>query len=261
MSRVHTVDLNADLGESFGSYTLGNDIEIIRLITSANVACGMHAGDPRVMDATVRVCHDLGVAVGAHPGFPDRVGFGRRMIDASPLEVETDILYQIGALAAFVVGNGLELQHVKVHGALYNLAVTKPEVAAAIARAVFRFDRSLVFVAPARSALEGAGVEAGLAVAREAFADRGYNADATLVSRRISGAVITDPEVAAERALRIVKEHLVSTVDGGSIPIQADTICVHGDNPNATEILHKIRSTFRDNGITLTNMRNVVASS
>ena len=255
------IDLNADLGESFGAYTIGNDRDVLGLITSANVACGMHAGDPLVMDATVRASRDLGVSIGAHPGFPDRVGFGRRTIDATPAEIEADVLYQIGALGAFAVANGVALQHVKAHGALYNLAVTKPEVAAAIARAVLRYDRHLIFVAPVRSALERAAIEAGLTVAREAFADRGYNPDATLVSRQLPGAVIADPRVAADRALRMVQERTVSTVGGGSIPIEVDTLCVHGDNPNAVEILREIRSTFRDHGITLTNMRSVLGMS
>jgi UPF0271 protein len=261
MTSRHAVDLNADLGESFGAYRLGDDRGVLGLITSANVACGMHAGDPRVMDETVRACRDFGVSVGAHPGFPDRVGFGRRTIDATPTEVETDVLFQIGALSAFVVANGLEMQHVKAHGALYNVGVTKPEVAAAIARAVSRYDRHLIFVAPVGSALERAGHEAGLAVAREAFADRGYNADATLVSRRFPGAVISDPRLAADRALRMVNEGVVSTVDGSSLPIDVDTLCVHGDNPNAVEILREIQSRFRENGITLTNMRNILGAS
>jgi UPF0271 protein len=255
------VDLNSDLGESFGAYKLGDDSTILRLITSANVACGMHAGDPRVMDDTVRASRELGVSVGAHPGFPDQVGFGRRTIDATPTEIETDVLYQIGALAAFVVANGLEMQHVKAHGALYNLAVANQEVAAAIARAVIRYDRDLIFVAPVGSALERAGLEAGLAVAREAFADREYNRDATLVSRRVNGAVISDPRAAADRAIRMIKEQVVTTVDGSSLPMKVDTLCVHGDNPNAAEILRAIRSSLRDNGITLTNMRNVLSGS
>lgn len=260
MAERFAVDLNSDLGESFGAYSIGEDQDVLRLITSANIACGAHAGDPRVMDATVRACRELGVAVGAHPGFPDRVGFGRRTIDASPHEVETDVLYQIGALGAFAVANGAPLQHVKAHGALYNLAVIKPAVAAAIARAVVRFDPNLIFVAPAGSALEHAGTEAGLTVAREAFADRGYNPDGTLVSRSLPGAVIADARAAAERAVRMVKEHSVETVDGGSISIEVDTICVHGDNPHAVEILRAIHSVFREKAITLTNIRNVLGA-
>ncbi len=258
MAQLAAVDLNSDLGESFGVYSIGDDQDVLRLITSANIACGAHAGDPRVMDATVRACRDLSVAIGAHPGFPDRVGFGRRTMDASPAEVETDVLYQIGALGAFAVANGVRLQHVKAHGALYNIAVIKPAVAAAIARAVVRYDRHLIFVAPIGSALEHAGIEAGLKVAREAFADRGYNADGTLVSRSLPGAVISDARVAADRALRMVKDQSVEAVDGGSISIKVDTLCVHGDNPHAVEILGAIRSTFREKGITLTNMRKVL---
>lgn len=261
MTRGLAVDLNSDLGESFGAYRLGDDSDILRLITSANVACGMHAGDPRVMDETVRASRELGVSVGAHPGFPDKVGFGRRAIDATPTEIETDVLYQIGALAAFVVANGLKMQHVKAHGALYNLAVAVPDVAAAIARAVTRYDRTLILVAPVGSALEQAGLEAGLTVAREAFADRAYNPDSTLVSRRVTGAVISDSQVAADRAIRMIKERKVTALDGTSIPIQVDTLCVHGDNPNAAKILRAIRSSLRDNGIVLTNMRNVLGMS
>ena len=261
MSSRPLVDVNADLGESFGAYTHGNDLEILGLITSANVACGMHAGDPRAMEETVRASRELGVSVGAHPGFPDRVGFGRRNLDATPTEIETDVLYQIGALGAFVVANRVEMQHVKAHGALYNLAVSKPDVATAIARAVARYDRQLIFVAPAGSALERAGLEAGLSVAREAFADRSYSDDSTLVSRKVPGALISDPGVAAERALRMIRERTVSTIEGHLIPIQVDTLCVHGDNPRAVEILQAIRRSFRDNGIAVVNMREVLVRS
>jgi len=252
------VDLNADLGESFGPYTLGNDSQVLRLITSANIACGMHAGDPRVMENTVRASRELGVSIGAHPGFPDRVGFGRRNLEATPLEVETDVLYQIGALNAFAVSNGVQLQHVKAHGALYNIAVSQTEIAAAVARAVVRFDPRLIFVAPVGSALEHAGIEAGLPVSREGFADRGYNSDSTLQSRQIPGAVISDPDNASERAHQMVKEHRVSTVDGGWLPIQVDTLCVHGDNPNAIEILRAIRLTFERDGIAIAKMADVL---
>ena len=255
------VDLNSDLGEGFGAYTIGHDRDVLGLITSANIACGIHAGDPRVMDSTVQASRDLGVSIGAHPGFPDRVGFGRRTIDASPSEIETDVLYQIGALGAFALANRVTLEHVKAHGALYNLAVTNPEAAGAIARAVLRYDPHLILVAPFQSAMERAGIESGLVVAREGFADRAYNTDATLVSRHLPGAVISDPEHAAERALRMIREQMVSTIGGETISIQVDTLCVHGDNPNAVAILREIRSTLLDRGVAVTNMRSVLGVS
>jgi len=243
------IDLNCDLGESFGAYTLGNDATLMPLITSANIACGFHAGDPQVMARTVRLAVQHGVAIGAHPGFADLVGFGRRALDATPDEIENDVLYQIGALAAFARAEGVSLAHVKPHGALYNLAATRPPIANAIARAVARFDSTLILVGQPNSALERAAREYRLRFAREGFADRAYNRDGTLRSRREPGALIDDPQRAAEQALQMVRAQTVTTPEGETIAMPVDTLCVHGDSPHAVEILRAVRAALQQNGV------------
>jgi UPF0271 protein len=243
------IDLNCDMGESFGAYAIGNDAAIMPLITSANIACGFHAGDPQVMARTVRLAVQRGVAIGAHPGFPDLVGFGRRALDASPDEIENDVLYQIGALAAFVRAAGTTLAHVKPHGALYNLATTRQPMARAIARAIARFDSALVLVGQPGSAMADAAREHGLRFAREGFADRVYNRDGTLRSRREPGALIDDPRRAAEQALQMVREQTVTPPEGETIPMPVDTLCVHGDTPVAVEILRAVRDVLQHNGV------------
>ncbi|MFI5285633.1 MAG: LamB/YcsF family protein [Candidatus Dormibacteria bacterium] len=258
MADGRMVDLNADLGESFGAYTLGTDAQVMKLITSANVACAMHAGDPRIMDDTVRLSRDSGISIGAHPGFPDLVGFGRRVLDATPREVETDVVFQIGALSGFCRRHSVALEHVKAHGALYNVAVGDPAIANAIAAAVASYDTNLVFVAPFGSCLAQAGRDAGLQVALEGFADRAYTADGRLASRRLPGSVIHDPARAAERAVQMIDDGTVETIDGATLPIQVHTICVHGDNPNAVEILTEVRSALAGRGIGLGSMRTVL---
>lgn len=245
------VDLNCDIGESFGAYTLGSDAALMPFITSANIACGFHAGDPQVMEQTVRLAVRLGVAIGAHPGYRDLVGFGRRTIDATIEEVEADVLYQVGALAAFVRANGGRLVHVKAHGALYNRAAVQNETARAIARAISRFDRNLVMVGLAGSAMVSAAEEIGLRVAREGFADRAYNLDGNLRSRREKGALITDPQRAGEQALQIVSTHTVTTWEGETIPLSVDTLCLHGDNPSVIEEARTVRHLLEQNGITV----------
>jgi UPF0271 protein len=254
------VDLNADLGESFGAYTLGNDAQVLELITSANVACAMHAGDPRIMDDTVRMSREAGVSVGAHPGFPDLVGFGRRVIDVTPREVETDVLFQIGALAGFCRRHGVPLEHVKAHGALYNQAIVNPTIAAAIASAVVSYSDRLIFVAPFGSCLAQAGKDVGLDVAFEGFADRAYAADGTLAPRRLPGAVIHDPVLAAERACQMIESNTIETVGGETIPMSVHTICVHGDNPQAVAILSQLRAVLARNGIHVASMRVVLGA-
>ena len=208
------IDLNCDMGESFGAYTIGNDEAAMRSITSANIACGFHAGDPSVARHTLRLARDAGVAVGAHPGFPDLVGFGRREMRATAAEVEDLVLYQVAALAGIAAAEGTGLQHVKAHGALYNMAVKDPALAGAIARAVAALDPALILLGQPGSALLAAGRSAGLPVAAEAFADRAYEADGTLASRRQPGAVLHDPERILERVLRMVREQSVVAVDG-----------------------------------------------
>ncbi|CAG0947005.1 5-oxoprolinase subunit A [Anaerolineae bacterium] len=239
-NRKSQIDLNCDMGESFGAYSLGNDAALMPLITSANIACGFHAGDPRVMARTVCLAIQHGVVLGAHPGFHDLVGFGRRNLDVTPDEIESDVLYQIGALSAFA-----KLTHVKAHGALYNLAATNAPIAQAIARAVARFDKNLVLVGLANStAMADAACEYGLRFAREGFCDRAYNRDGTLRSRREPGALIHDPERAAAQALQMVRDQTVTTLAGETIPLAVDTLCVHGDTPKAVEILRAVREMF-----------------
>ncbi len=260
MPDTRTIDLNADLGESFGAYTLGSDPLVIKLISSANVACAAHAGDPRTMDDTVQMSRECGVAVGAHPGFPDLVGFGRRALDVTPREVETDVVFQIGALDGFCRRHGVTLQHVKAHGALYNVSLVDPATAHAIASAVASYNKTLIFVAPFGSCLAQAGTDAGLEVAFEGFADRAYAANGTLASRRLPGAVIHDPALAAARALQMIREHTVETIEGETMPIKVHTVCVHGDNPRAVDILTELRSTLSRNNIQVAPMRAVLTA-
>lgn len=243
------IDLNCDLGESFGNYTIGCDEEILEIVTSANVACGFHAGDPAIMDRTVGLALDRGVAVGAHPGHHDLRGFGRRPIQAPPEEVEADVLYQVGALAAFVHSRGASLAHVKPHGALYNQAVGDAALSRALARAVARAGRELVFVGLATSmAMRDAAEAEGLRYAGEAFADRVYNPDGTLQSRRIAGSVIHDPERAAAQAVAIASGS-VTAHDGSAVAVAADTLCLHGDNPAALENARLVRRRLEEAGV------------
>lgn len=248
------IDLNCDLGESFGVYSIGADEALIPLITSANIACGFHAGDPQVMERTVRLAIEHHVAIGAHPGFPDRIGFGRRALDATPDEIENDVLYQIGALAAFARASKASLAHVKTHGALYNLAAIKPEIARAIARAIVRFDPGLIMVCLANSAMVNAARENGLRVAREGFCDRAYRRDGTLQPRREPGAVIDDPCRAAEQAVQIALKQSVNTVEGETIPLQVDTLCIHGDTPSGVQIARAVREALEQKGVSLIPM-------
>jgi 5-oxoprolinase (ATP-hydrolysing) subunit A len=246
------VDLNADLGEGFGAYQIGDDAAVLEIVTSANVACGFHGGDPRVMDRTVGLAVKHGVAVGAHPGHFDLRGFGRRAIPAEPVEIETDVLYQVGALAAFARAHGAVLVHVKPHGALYNQAATDPAVARAIARGVARAGRGLILVGLAGSTpMREAAQAEGLRFAAEAFADRRYEADGSLRSRRHPDAVLHDPAAAAAQALAIVRDGSVTAADGRPVRLQADTLCVHGDAPGAAEIARAVRRALESAGVTV----------
>ena len=245
------IDLNCDMGESFGAYTIGDDEAVMRSITSANVACGFHAGDPSVIRRTLRLAKAHGVAAGAHPGFPDLVGFGRREIKATAAEVEDAVLYQVSALAGMAAAEGLTLQHVKAHGALYNMAVRDAALARAIARAVAQFDRSLILFGLPGSHLLTAGRAEGLPVAAEGFADRAYEPDGALVSRRTPGAVIHDAEHAVCRILEMVRQGAIITESGKHIKTRIDTICVHGDTAGALEIASGLRKTLEDEGVTL----------
>jgi UPF0271 protein len=254
------VDLNSDLGESFGAYTLGNDGEVMEFVTSANVACGFHAGDPSVMLKTVKLAIKKGVAVGAHPGHPDLVGFGRRKMSCTPEEVYAFTLYQIGSLRVIARANGRELQHVKAHGALYNQAASDPALAEAIASAVKDAGGSLILVGLANSAFRKAAEKAGVPLAEEAFADREYMPDGSLMPRSRPGAVIHDPEVAARRVLRMVKEGIVTADGGVDIALKPDTICLHGDTPEAVENARKIREILEASDVTIMPMEKVIAS-
>ena len=248
------IDLNSDLGESFGRWSLGDDRALLNSITSANVACGYHAGDPGVMRDTVRLAKASGVAVGAHPGFPDLVGFGRRNMAASPRDVEDFVLYQVGALAAIAAAEGVRLQHVKAHGALYNMAVRDRALADAIARAVAAFDRSVILFGLPGSELLRAGEAAGLRVAAEAFADRAYEPDGSLTPRDRPGAVIHDVPVVISRAVRMAREGLIAATDGRDIAVRVDTICTHGDTPGAPELTRRIREGLEQAGIAVVSI-------
>jgi 5-oxoprolinase (ATP-hydrolysing) subunit A len=245
------IDLNADVGESYGPWVMGDDAALIPLVSSVNVACGAHAGDPLVMRRTVALARRHRVALGAHPGYPDRDGFGRRELSLSTDELQASLLYQLGALAAFAREAGLRLRHVKPHGALYNRAAVDDALAATIADSVRDFARRLVLVGLAGSRLLDAGRAAGLAVAAEAFADRAYEADGTLRSRRLPGAVLDTPEAAAEQALSIVTLRRVVAHDGTTIRLKADTVCLHGDTPGAADYASHVRSALEEAGVTI----------
>ena len=242
-----SIDLNCDLGESFGRYRLGEDAAMMALISSANVACGFHAGDPDVMAATVSLAKQNGVALGAHPGYPDLQGFGRRDMALSGEEITNGLLYQLGALSAFAQAAGIPLVHVKPHGALYNRAARDPIAAAAIARAVRQFNPELILVGLAGSELVRAGLEEGLATANEGFPDRAYLPDGSLMPRSRNGAVITEPEFVAQNALKLALEGI--SVAGERISI--DTLCLHGDNLKAVANARAIRTALEEADIAI----------
>jgi UPF0271 protein len=246
------IDLNSDLGESFGTWTLGDDEALMPVITSANIACGFHAGDPGVMRRTVELARRHGVAVGAHPGFQDLVGFGRRELRCSVRDIEDLVVYQVGALAAIAAAQGVRLQHVKAHGALYNMACADQGLAAAIARATSAVDRSLILFGLPGSALLDEGRRLGLRVAAEVFADRAYLADGALVPRTREGSVIHDRDEVVARAVRMARERTVTSIDGRVVPLEADTLCVHGDTPGAGALAQAIRAALESSGVTVT---------
>lgn len=250
------IDFNCDMGESFGVYKLGLDEEVIKYITSANIACGFHAGDPTWMRKTVEMAEAHGVGVGAQPSFPDLRGFGRRYMAVSPQEAKDDVIYQIGALMAFTKTK--RLQHVKPHGALYNAAVKDRDLARALCEAVLEVDPSMVLIALAGSPWAEMAKEMGLRVAREIFADRALNPDGTLVPRGQPGAVIHDPEVVVERSLRMVTEGVATAITGEEIQVQADSICLHGDTPGAVELARRLRQAMEDAGVQVVPVAQIV---
>jgi UPF0271 protein len=245
------IDLNADVGESLGPWPMGDDERLIPLVTSVNVACGAHAGDPLTIERTIRLAVDRDIAVGAHPGYPDLVGFGRRDLDMTKAELLASIVFQVGAVAGIARSLGAELRHVKPHGALYNRAAGHMAVADTIAAAIRRGSPELILVGLAGSSLIQAGVAAGLQVASEAFADRAYEADGSLRSRRLPGAIIATPAAAARQALSIVRDGRVTAHDGTVVAVRADTICVHGDTPGAPNYVAAIRAALDKAGVTI----------
>lgn len=246
-----TIDINSDLGESFGAWSMGADAELFPLISSANVACGFHGGDPRVMERTVNALAELDVAVGAHPGFPDLVGFGRREMRLSPDELRTDVMYQIGALKAFCEAVGVPLHHVKPHGAMYNMAATDEEMAAAIVQGIIGAAPEAMIYAQDGSALARIADDAGLRVAYEVFADRGYLSDGRLAPRSRPDAMLHDPIEVSDRVIRMTRGQEIPTVDGGPIVVRADTVCIHSDTPAAVAMARALRGALDAAGITV----------
>lgn len=251
---MYCIDLNSDLGESFGSYTLGMDEDVLQYVSSANIACGWHSGDPMVMDKTVKLAVENRVGLGAHPGFPDLLGFGRRNLSVSPQEAKNYVIYQVGALAAFVTAHGAKLQHVKAHGALYNMAAKDYKLALAICEGIAAVNPGLIILGLANSEWVRAGQDVGLKVCSEIFADRAYQEDGTLVPRSQPGAVLHDKEFVISRAIRMIQEHKVTTITGKEISIVPDSLCVHGDTPMALEFVKNIRSAFEESGIAIKQM-------
>jgi UPF0271 protein len=253
------VDLNSDMGESFAAWKMGDDEAMLKIVTSANVACGFHAGDPNVMAKTAAEAKQNGVDIGAHPGFNDLAGFGRRQIlGDSPAEIERMIAYQIGALQAVASLVGHKVSHVKAHGALSNMAAINEDLARSIARAVKAVDRELLFVVMPMTALESAGEKEGLKLAREVFADRAYDDTGNLVSRKLPGAMIHDAEAAAARAVRMVEGGAIECASGKRIKVDIDTICVHGDSPTAVAMARAVRAKLESAGVPLRRMREIV---
>lgn len=255
---MYKVDLNSDLGESFGRYTLGMDADILQLVSSANVACGYHASDPLVMNKTIAMAKETGVRVGAHPGFPDLMGFGRRNMDVSPAEAKAYTLYQLGALDAFCKAHGVKMQHVKPHGAMYNMAGKDYALSKAICEAIYEYDKDLIVMALSGGELVHAAEDMGLKVAREVFADRAYEEDGSLVNRRKEGAMITDENEAIARVVRMIKEQKVTAITGKDIPIKADSVCVHGDGVKALAFVKKIRETLTSEGVEIVPLVDIV---
>jgi 5-oxoprolinase (ATP-hydrolysing) subunit A len=245
------VDLNADVGESFGAYTVGNDAALMASITSANIAAGFHAGDPSVLRATIRLAKTHGVAIGAHPGFPDLAGFGRRELHVTPQEAEDFILYQIAAVAGVAAAEGVRLAHVKAHGALFNMAARDRPLADALARAVAAFDRSLRLFASPHSEMVNAARALGLSIALEVFADRAYEADGHLASRQKPGAVIHDVDTVVARAVGLIADHIVVALDGSRLHVDADTLCIHGDTQGSDRLAAAVRAGLEAAGITV----------
>lgn len=246
---VDRINLNADMGEGFGAYSIGDDYALVKIIGSANIACGLHGGDPIHMRQLVALAKDEGVSVGAHPGFNDLWGFGRRRIEMDPEDLEYTVAYQIGALQGLATYSGVTLTHVKPHGALNNMAAEDAELAMAIGRAIKTIDRDMIYLALAGSEMERAAEKLGLPVAREGFADRLYEDDGNLMSRKIEGSVVRDPETARRNVVRMVQEQEVVTHSGKRLPQRIDTVCIHGDEPTAVPLARAVRKGLEEAGI------------
>ena len=255
---MYKVDLNSDLGESYGAYKIGCDDQVIPLISSANVACGFHASDPVVMNNTLKMTAQAGIEVGAHPGYPDLMGFGRRNMIISAEEAKSYTLYQLGALDAFCRSNGLKMQHVKPHGAFYNMAGKDYNLSKAICEGIAEFNSDLIVLALSGGELLNAARDMGLRAASEVFADRAYEEDGSLVNRKKEGAMITDEDLAVERVVRMIKEHKVTAITGKDIDITADSICVHGDGEKALAFVKKIRAVLTSEGIEIVPLNMIV---
>lgn len=253
----YTVDMNSDLGESFGAYKIGMDSEVLKYITSANVACGWHAGDPLIMEKTVVMAKEAGTAVGAHPGYNDLMGFGRRNMVISPAEAKAYIKYQMGALMAFTQSNGIKLQHVKPHGAFYNMSAKNLDQAMAICQGIYEVDKDVILLGLANSKMIEAAKIVGLKYASEVFADRAYMDDGTLAPRSMPGSVLHDEDFAIERVIRMIKEGYVESINGNQVPIKVDSICVHGDNPKALAFVSTMRDRLISEGIRLAPLTEI----
>lgn len=251
----YIVDLNSDIGESFGAYKMGMDDEIMKYVTSVNIACGFHAGDPMVMDLTVKMAKELNVSIGAHPGFPDLMGFGRRKISITPKEAANYIIYQTGAISAFAKFYGLKLQHMKMHGGLYNMVCGDETLATAIVEAMARYDENLILLVLSKSIIVDIACKKGLRVACEVFADRGYNDDRTLVNRTLPGAFITDENIVVDRIKRMIIEGKVKSVNGKDIDILAHSVCVHGDNQKAVLFAKNLKEGLQKEGIEISPLK------
>lgn len=255
---MNKIDLNCDLGESFGAYKIGLDSEVIPFISSANVACGYHASDPVVMSKTVKMCKEYGVHIGAHPGFPDLLGFGRRNMNVSPSDAKAYVMYQIGALDAFCKANGVKIQHIKPHGALYNMAGKDYNLAKAICEGIYEINSDYILLGLSGSMLLKAAEDTGLRSASEVFADRAYTDDGSLVPRTAEGAVITDENIMISRVVRMIKNGEVETISGKIIPIKADSVCVHGDGAKAVEFVKRIRKELTESGIEIAPIDEII---
>jgi UPF0271 protein len=255
---MYRIDLNSDLGESFGHYQIGCDSEIIKTVSSVNIACGIHAGDPMVMDKTVEMCQSCGTAIGAHPGFPDLQGFGRRQMYLGKGELKNYILYQLGALSAFARRHGTKIQHIKPHGALNNMMPYNEQYSREICEAILAFDPDIILVAPTNTMTLEMGRDMGLRTISEVFADRAYQDDGYLLSRTHPQAILSDEDFAIKRVIRMIKEGVVTSVTGKDIKIQAESVCVHSDSPMALNYAKKIRAALKDAGIIICNMEEML---